>query len=167
MKMAMKVDMKRGSHLPVLIKLVQMTSGSILELGCGPFSTFFLHWVCYPAKRRLVTYENNSRWFDFANLGKSDFHEVHCVDNLDAIDLSEPWSIAFVDHEPGTRRPVEMARLLHADYVVAHDTENRSARKYGYPAVYRLFKYRFKYTDAYPHTSVFSNKHDLSRFTVI
>lgn len=164
----MRMHMYRGSHLPILMKLVSLTTGSILELGCGMYSTTYLHWACYPTKRRLVTYEQNPAYFPFAQLSIADFHEVHCIDNYGIIDLSEPWSIAFVDHDQTLNlRSNEIKRLIHADYVVAHDTERRVARKYGYTEIYDLFKYRWQYVDARPNTSVFSNKHDLRDFTVI
>ena len=160
----MKMHMYRGSHLPLLMKAVQLTTGPILELGSGMYSTTYLHWACFPMKRRLVTYENNPDWFGFANLAIADFHEVHCIPDFSTADLSEPWSVAFVDHEPGDVRIREMSRLLHADYVVAHDTERANDRKYRWREIYPLFKYQYKWNGAWPHTSVFSNKHDLAEF---
>ena len=67
----MKLQARRGSHLPVLIKLFYSTKGPVLELGCGLFSTVFLFWACVASQRRLVTYENNPEFFkwliDFKN----------------------------------------------------------------------------------------------------
>jgi len=156
----------RGSHLPVLITLVQETEGPVLELGMGLYSSTYLHWACRGTKRRLVSYENNPLYYDFAKKYRNDYHEVHCISNWEALDLSEPWTIAFVDHEPGLRRAEEIKRLTHAEYIVAHDTENKSDRKYGYSKILHLFKYRWKYTDAVPHTSIFSNKHDIRDFQI-
>jgi hypothetical protein len=89
---------------------------------------------------------------------------VHCIDDWDTIDISGPWSVAFVDHEPGPRRWQEVERLQHAEYVVAHDTEGRHDHKYGFSRVAPLFKYQFEYGGAFPHTSVFSNTHDVTDF---
>lgn len=155
----MKLNPNRGSHLPVLMKLFHITSfGPILELGSGIYSTAYLHWACYFTKRRLVTYENNPKYYNYALKYKSDYHEIHCIDDWDSIDISEPWSIAFVDHSPGERRGMEIKRLLHADYVVAHDTENSEAIKYGYHKILNLFKYRYKFNEVRPHTTIFSNR---------
>jgi len=162
----MKFRINRGSHLPVLIKLVSMTSGSILELGSGIYSTSFLHWESYRTKRRLVTFENNPQYYEWASQCQNEYHKVHCIDDWDSIDISEPWSIAFVDHSPAHRRAIEIERLLHADYIVAHDTENSEAHKYGYNKVLKLFRHRYKYNVVRPYTSIFSNKHDLKDFTV-
>ena len=162
----MRIGKSRGSYLPVLTTLVSMTSGPILELGVGFCSTPYLHWVCYPKKRRLVSYENNPEYYVYAESWKDDFHEIHCIKDWASIDISEPWSIAFVDHSPGERRAEETKRLLHADYVIAHDTENRSDRRYHFNSILNLFKYRFKYTSAYPYTSIFSNKFDVRDFKI-
>lgn len=161
-----KTQPRRGSHLPVLMKLVQNTSGPILELGCGIYSTIYLHWTCYPMKRRLVTCENHPRYFDFLRQFECDFHEVKCVSSMDEVDVNFPWSVVLVDHSPEQERVKEIRRLTHADYVVAHDSENRSERKYRYSTIFNLFKYRYKYDGAYPHTTVFSNKYDLTKFVV-
>lgn len=163
----MKQHMYRGSHLPVLMKCVQITKGPIVELGMGMYSTCYLHWACYPTKRRLVSYENSPRWFEFAKLAEADFHQVICTEDFAGLVLNDPWSVAFVDHDhPTVPRRDSVKKLVHAEYVVCHDTENRNERKYKWSEIWPLFKYRWKWGDAHPHTSVFSNVHDLSNFTV-
>lgn len=162
----MRTHAFRGSHLPVLIKLVSSTHGPILELGCGVYSTHYLHWACYSTKRRFVSYENNPKYFDYINQFTTDYHEVNCVPAWDTIDLSEKWSIAFIDHCPDEERIREIKRLTHADFVVAHDSENKRQDKYQYHKIHGLFKYRWKYRDAVPHTSIFSNVYNLERFSV-
>lgn len=163
----MRIGKSRGSHLPVLSTIISKTYGSVLELGVGFCSTPYLHWACFPTKRRLVSYEHNRDFYKFADSWKDDFHHVITHRNWDEIDLSEPWSVAFVDHCPNDRRWKEINRLLHADYVVIHDSENANARKYGLNKVYRKFKYRYKYTAAWPYTSIWSNRYDVRQFTVI
>lgn len=162
----MKMHMYRGSHLPLLMKAVQNTSGPILELGSGIYSTTYLHWVCFPTKRRVVTYENNANWYDFANLAIADFHEVKCVPDWNSLDLSEPWSVAFVDCEPAEKRAELIKQLTHAEYVVAHDTERRSERKYHFDTIAPLFKYSYRYDVTWPNSTVWSNVHDLTNFIV-
>jgi len=162
--MGLRLYPYRGSHLPVLMEAVRRTSGPILELGCGLYSTNPLHWACFVPKRKLVTYENDSRFYDFLQAYERDFHEVHCIDDWDAIDISGPWSVAFIDHEPGFRRGIELGRLTHAEYVVCHDSEKRNDRKYGLSKSAGLFCYSFEYKGAFPHTSIFSNTHDVTDF---
>jgi len=160
----MRLFPNRGSHLPVLMKVVAETTGPILELGCGLYSTTPLHWACWVPKRKLVTYENNPHYHDFLKRYETAFHEVHCIDDWDAIDISGPWSVAFIDHEPGNRRWREVERLQHAEYVVAHDTEGRNDRKYGFSKIASLFKYQFEYKNAFPHTTIYSNVHDVRNY---
>jgi len=164
----MRIGKSRGSYLPVLTTIVSQTTGPILELGVGFCSTPYLHWACYPTKRKLVSYENNPEYYKFANSWIDDFHDIYCVDveNYDNIDLTIPWAVAFVDHSPGIRRYHELKRLTHSDYVVIHDTENRNDRRYRTSRAAKLYKYRFKYDGAYPHTSVWSNKYDVTGFKV-
>ena len=162
--MGLRLNPKRGSHLPILMKAVAITDGPILELGSGLYSTTPLHWACWVAKRKLVTYESNPAFYDFLKAYETDFHEVHCIDDWDAVDLSPPWDVAFVDHAPDDRRWLEVKRLAHAKYVVAHDSEGRNDRKYSFSKILHMFKYQFEYKDAFPHTSVWSNTHDVTNF---
>ena len=162
--MGLRLRPNRGSHLPLLMKAVAETTGPILELGCGLYSTTPLHWACWVPQRKLVTYENNPGFFDFLKAYQTEWHEVHCIDDWDAIDISGPWSVAFVDHEPGLRRGIELGRLTHAEYVVVHDSEGRNGHKYGLSKSAGLFRYKFEYLNAFPHTSVFSNTHDVKDF---
>lgn len=156
----------RGSHLPVLIKLMSMTTGPVLEMGMGYCSSPFLHWACYPTKRRIVSYESQHDYYRYAETWRADFHEVHCVDDWNQADLAQPWSVAFVDHHPNNRRSDDVVRLTHADYVVIHDSENSSDGHYHLNEIRHQFKYRYKYTAAFPYTSVWSNKHDLKDFRI-
>lgn len=167
MRRRLKSGPSRGSHLPVLIKLVQMTTGPILELGYGMYSTHYLHWACYPTNRTLVTYESHPSWIDFAKQFHVGNHTVHCVTNWDEIDVSPPWSIAFIDHEED-RRALESRKLAHAEYVVVHDTDGAAdrKRKNRILPLRSEFKYHFQYCVSRPHTMVFSNVHDLREFRI-
>ena len=161
-----KTQPMRGSHLPVLIKLMSITDGPVLEMGCGMYSTPFLHWACYPSKRELVTIETKPEYFDFIEQFKTDYHKVWSTDDVSLVDLSGKWSVAFVDHAPDNLRWLDILRLSHAEYVVAHDADNATEGKYHYRRTHGEFLHRWKYSDAYPKTAVFSNFHDLKDFTV-
>lgn len=161
------LDAHYGSHLPVLLKAVLQTDGPILELGSGLCSTPFLHWLCWVPKRRLVTYECNEQFYEYASQFKTDYHEVRCIKDWDDIDISERWSVAFIDHDPGLRRGVELGRLTHAEYVVAHDTEPCNEPAHGYEKTSSRYRYRFNHSEVLPHTSVFSNTHDVTNFLAI
>lgn len=167
----MSIDAKTwvgyGSHLPVLMRLLEYTTGPVAELGCGMHSTPFLHWAC-KGKRPLVTFESDPVWVPFAREFEREGHAVVAVSDWDAVDLSRHWSVALVDHVPNERRWKELIALAHAEYVVAHDAENSAERKYHYSRAHRTFKYRTKVvTDGgCPYTSVLSNLHDVRGLVV-
>jgi hypothetical protein len=153
-----------GSHLPILIKLLEATSGPILELGTGFFSTPFLHWMCNEKRRKLVSYESSPKYWEVAKNFETDFHEIHFIEDWDKLDTSGHWDIVFIDHGPGVRRNVEMARFAtcDVDFVVVHDTEDKSDWHYNYSRAFPLYKFRYDYKLAYPETSVLSNKKEVS-----
>jgi hypothetical protein len=159
----------RGSYLPVLMKAVSLTSGPVLELGSGVYSTNPLHWACFPTKRRIVTYENNPVYYDFVKAYARDFHEIHCIEHWDDIDISGPWAVAFVDNDPGPDEPEdrrwrECKRLQHAEYVVLHDSEDRNEKVHRMSEVDTWFKYRFCWRRAVPNTTIYSNVHDVANW---
>jgi hypothetical protein len=155
-----------GSHIPLLIKIMEMSEGPVLELGTGLNSTPVLHWLCNEAGRKIDSYESSEMFYLAAENYRTDWHGVHFVKNWDELEINKHWGVAFVDHAPGPRRNVEMARLANnADYVVVHDSEPKSDWHYHFTNHFDKYKYRYDYTKAYPHTSVFSNFKDLHEFT--
>lgn len=161
----MDITVQYGTFLPALIKVMQITDGPVLELGMGMFSTPYLHFACYP-NRRLVSYESDEEYFNWLNIFKNDYHEVHLVKDWDKIDLSGHWSVVLVDHEPARRRKEEIKRLANcADYIVVHDTNPRLEHKYRYSEIYPLFKFRKDFNREKPYTAILSNFRDLSQIT--
>ena len=155
---------KFGTHFPVLIKMVEMTDGPILELGMGLNSSLFLHWACYLSKRKLVSYESYRECYKFFKNLNNEYHQVSWVrdGDWDKIDVLDHWSVVLVDHE-SDRRTKEIERLANsADYIIAHDSEGRNDKSYKYSQIYPLFKYRYNFTRARPHTVVLSNFKELS-----
>lgn len=162
-----KYKIGASTHYPVLIKLAQITSGPILELGTGLYSTTLLHYLCLPTQRTLVSYDHSDDWALSAQQFTTSFHTVRQITSFDEADIERSWDIAFVDHRPAERRRVDIARLAHyARYVVIHDTEPASERFYRYNRVFPQYKYRYDFTALSPHTTVLSNFVDLSSFSV-
>ena len=167
------LEMETSTHFPLLMKLVEYTmdkgAGPILELGSGMFSTPLLHWMCFEKKRQLITWEKHLHYFDFANKFQTDFHMVEHVPYVENLPLAEMFpsglSIVFIDHSPKKPRTRGDDALLFkdiADYVVLHDAGVNGKEKYGYDQLYPQFRYRYDWTGCLPHTTVISNKHDLS-----
>jgi hypothetical protein len=141
-----------------------MTTGPILELGSGSYSTLYLHWACAPTKRPLVTYETNPEWWTFTKDFRADFHKTSLVSDWAKVKFDQPWSIAFVDHD-GVRSET-VRNLLHAEYVVCHDMENKGMRRWGLAPIRKWFKWQWRYDVFRPYTTVFSNTHDLTGFSI-
>lgn len=149
-----------ASHLPVLIRVLQISEGPVLELGSGIFSTPVMHWLCLETKRQLVTYENVPGYFRMNRKFGHGSHEIKLVEDWDKAPIeAQHWGVAFVDHEPAERRKVEIARLAKiADYVIVHDTEPENDSEYGFiKNSFPLFKYTYHHRRYKPHTSVLSN----------
>jgi len=143
-----------STHFPILAACVARTTGPVLELGCGDYSTPMLHLLC--RNRRLVSIDSDANWLSRYEDFRSSTHElVHASDwaNAGVIDANS-WDVALVDHAPGTRRAPEIQRLMHrAKFIVIHDTEDPN---YGYEPILSQFKFRYDYTRLKPWTSVVS-----------
>jgi len=159
----MRLKRSYGTHLPVLIQMMKVLDapGPVLELGSGLYSTPFLHWACFLSGRKLVTYESQPAYAKAVSSLASEWHDIRLVSSWDDVAFSDPWAMAFVDHEPAEQRGVDLPKLVHAGYVVAHDTQRYQF--YGYEAIDRCFKYHYKYKAALPYTSIMSNFYDCSR----
>lgn len=148
-----------GSHFPLLVEVMRQSSGDVLELGMGPFSTPLLHMLCFDAGRKLVSYENNKNYYDMHKHFHKPFHEVHYVKDWDKTDFVKPWSVAFIDHKPGKRRRQDVKNLAHCtQFMVVHDTQPEDDRFYGFSVrTFSKYKFRYDYTKIKPWTTVLSN----------
>lgn len=151
-----------GSHIPILVKILERTNGKILDLGMG-LSTIVIHIMAAQTKRPVVSYESDKNWYQAYLIYASDFHQIKLVDNWDKAEIdSEFWDVALVDHHPARRRVEEIKRLANkANYILLHDSDIFN-KFYTASGIYPLFKYRFDYTKSFPNTVVLSNTTDLS-----
>lgn len=148
---------KYSSHLPLLIRIVTHTTGDVLELGTGIFSTPVLHWLCFPDKRTLVSYESNQEYYEMIKQYSDDFHTIIKVDDFDEIDIERPWDVVFIDHEE-ERRKIEAERVAnYAKFVILHDSGWRDEKYYHYKEIYHLYKYIYQFNLVRPRTKVMSN----------
>lgn len=155
-----------GSHIPVLIDVFANSSGPVLELGMGVFSTPLLHSLCVDSKRMLVSLENNPEFFDMHTTFVDEFHQIKLVDDWDKTEIENThWGVAFVDQRPAEGRVASIKKLMNnTDYIVIHDSEPLQTGFYHYDLIYPLFKYRRDYIlrSDYAHTTVLSNLKDLT-----
>lgn len=151
-----------GTHIPVLIKILEISVGPVLELGMGVFSTPLLHTLCAKNNRLLVSFESDQDYVRGHRDFRTDLHKINFVENWDDVKIEdEKWGVVFIDHDPTSRRHIEARALANtAKFVVIHDSEpNRNCK---YDEIYHLFKYRFDYKESTPWTTILSNFVDLT-----
>lgn len=148
-----------ATHLPLLSLAIGATTGPVLEIGCGMYSTFMLHGVCL--NRRLVSLETDAAWFRrFAAL-RSANHELHLGKNyedFDSLIRGTKWDVVLIDHAPAERRIVDAVKVTDAKVVIFHDTNWEET--YRFSKVFPLFKRLRTDQGLYPWTSVASNSDD-------
>jgi hypothetical protein len=154
-----------GSYMPVLIQALRKTTGDVIELGGGVYSTHYLHWICTLDKRVLFTYENSKEWYDWIKDYKNIWHYIFYVENWKLASLDHDWDVALVDLSPNEMR-VEMIEKLqnNTKYIIIHDSNGRHNHIYHYDTVYPLFRYVYTFDKIEPSTTVLSNFVDLKDF---
>lgn len=171
----MNVSIRYSTFLPVLMEVMNRTTGDVLELGPGVFSTPYLHWLCRKQQRYLLTLENHEMWFNFVRkyykTGKDKPFRHRFVFMKDWDDaeklINKKWDVVLVDHSPSARRVEEIRKLANlAKYIIIHDADDFQERNYHYSKIYPLFKYRYDFREVEPGTTVLSNFVDLKDFQV-
>ena len=156
-----------ATHLPCLIKAFSKTTGAILEIGMGVFSTPYLHYACTLAERKLVSYENYANWIQFfIDYGyENEYHEIKLVEKYADAQIEKPWDVVLIDQSPNSSRNEEIKRLANlAQYIVIHDSNGRHEKDYHYSEIYPLFKYKSVWDKDKRHATVLSNFNDLEDF---
>lgn len=147
-----------GSHMPVLMRLMEMTEGDVLELGTGMYSTPFLHYACMLQGRHLVSYENNPEYFNTYKDYNCPWHEVIFVDDFNKAGIRRKWGFAFIDTNPEEIRKDLALKIANWARVIAlHDSNANVDNVTHYSEIRPLFRKYFDYTGQSPHTLVLSN----------
>jgi len=147
------------THQELLMACVCSTIKPVLELGCGHYSTPILHYICKSMHRQLVSADHDPEWIkQFQYLSSQD--HVFIVpdrgwDRFVLIDEIE-WGVAFVDHNPGSRFAIDIARLRKkTELIVVHDTEPEKGL--GLEPILDTFQYRFTDNTHSVHTTAVSD----------
>lgn len=164
--MGIKIASKNYStHMPLFIRVLLASEGTVVEFGGGIYSTPFLHWFCRFQNRKLITYENHSDYYHYERKFQSDLHRVKFVESWDDIEIEEPVSILFIDHHPSSQRSLDVIKFKDkADFIIIHDTERDDPNTYDYSRIWPHFKYRYDYKDVKPYTTVVSNTIDVTKW---
>ena len=161
----MKISGSYGTLLGPLIACMNKTSGDVLELGMGFFSTPYLHYQCLLSKRHLTSYDNEKGWVDQYStsdwlhyLYLNEYHDIRWAEDWNTIDIEKPWDVVLVDQTPDLARKETVKRLANlAKYIIIHDSNDRHERVYHYSEIYPLFKYIKVWDKDDRHATVLSN----------
>lgn len=162
-------DIPFGSHQPVLIHLLNtITKGDVMEFGMGVNSTAIMHIICAKQGRKLLSIDNNIKWFQQNKKYIDKYHEVHLFDSDKLLRceydfFNRHFAIIFVDAAPGPLRQFLIGKMKgHADYMIAHDTEevihpgiHKGHDVYNYD--FSSFKHVLHFEKIKPATSVISD----------
>jgi hypothetical protein len=149
---------KTSSHYPVLIRTFEHSTGDVLELGTGLYSTPLLHWLVADVGRKLISYENDPYWIKLSHFYHTQFHELYIIKDWDKIEIEREWGLVFIDHNPPERRVIDAIRVAqYAKLVVIHDNEPKYANVYHFERLDPYYQYRYDYKKFRPFTSVYSN----------
>jgi hypothetical protein len=146
--------------MPVLLACLRRTTGPVLELGSGWFSTPLV--AAFATDRLIRTVETNHEWYDrisrvctYQPITRHRHQIVFVPDYNDAPVDDHQWSVVLLDHEPPPRRGVDALRLRdRCQLMIGHDSEHPD---YGYGTVFDTFKYRFTLSSVFPWTTVVSD----------
>jgi hypothetical protein len=165
MAYSIKVSTKYGTHLPCLIKAMEKTTGDVLELGTGVFSTPYLHYQCLLSKRKLVSYENFKSWFDFVKTYEHPLHEINFVEKYADAKIDKQWDVVLVDQTPDSSRVETIKRLPDlAKYIIIHDSNPSNYKVTHYDEIFPLFRFKTDWHGDKNRATVLSNFVDLEDF---
>lgn len=151
-----------ATHIPILIKVMELSHGPVLELGMGIYSTPLLHILCQNSHRELASYEDVPHWYEAHKNYRTRKHSINLVDKWERVPIEKThWGVVFIDHADN-RRAIDAWRARYADYVILHDSNDHNEKAYHYSRIYPSFKYRYNFRRLSPHTTVLSNFFDLA-----
>lgn len=167
------------THCPVLTKCILNTTGPILELGTGVYSSTFISFLA--GKRKIISLDTDLTWLKgIENEFKTQTHNflpIVCDNDdvkynleMDKFKLSnnDQYSLVFIDHGLIKERKNDILRFRDiADIIIVHDSsftlnQGHDDITYNYNPIIKTFKYIYEYTKLWPFTCVMSDINDLS-----
>lgn len=144
-----------NSHLPLLKKCLDITSGAIVELGSGLYSTPLLCEYAAENNRMFYSFDNNKEWSEKTGAIHVDWDSHEWVRNC---------GVVFIDEAPAEHRKESIEAYSNiADVLVIHDTEPTSNYVYWLSDILQTFKYRVDFQpEGMPHTTALSDTIDIS-----
>jgi predicted O-methyltransferase YrrM len=147
-----------ATHQRLLVKHMMQTTGPVIELGAGNYSTPILHEIAGAQGRHLTTVDHNPDWLNRFKIFENDVHTLTLLASWDDFKPSGAYGFAFVDHAdpPGHPRWLQVQKLLPvAGLILIHDTEDDL---YGYSKLMDLIDVIDEDTTFRTHTRVIRRK---------
>lgn len=152
-----------GSHQRCLVSAALRTTGPIVELGVGWYSTPILHEIAKVQKRKLITFDNNPDWLNQFKELESEYHQLVTLGWWGDMPLLDHYGLVFVDQGQPAEREYTIRRMFdRVDVFVMHDTEEGPA--YGYNRTLPMFKYQYTDKCQIAWTTIASNTIDVSEW---
>jgi hypothetical protein len=178
-----------GTHTAPLAISCMHTTGSVLELGCGLYSTLLLHTICGKQGRRLHTVDHTLSWlkkFMHLETPLHTFEHLKCGslnvtiyefmyrlspkwtkridESWDQVGKGERWGLVFLDQLPLSRRIKDVKRLRQsADVFVIHNTNMLGNWLSEFWPYLNTFKFTYIFP-VFPATAVCSDTMDVRSF---
>lgn len=118
-------DTSWGSFMVPLTACLAATSGPVLEVGIGEWSTPFLTRYCLAAGRKLLSVDEDPEWIELFKSYAVGSHVVERVryDVFLPEAAKQDWSVVFLDQSPGGKCRADAAMMFRntAEYIVSHD----------------------------------------------
>ena len=144
-----------STHQKLLVRALLQTSGTVLELGCGNYSTPIATEICQHQGRELVSFDHHPAWI-------KQFPGAESV-RWNKFEPSTHYGLTLVDHAdpPHHQRWKQILKLLPwCDTFVVHDAEDRL---YGYHELRNMFGVVQDTTT--PLTELWTRKHKPAKAT--
>lgn len=147
-----------GTHQRMLVKHLMRTTGPVVELGAGYYSTPILHEITQWQGRHLTTVDNNADWLNRFREFENDMHTLRLLQSWDQFGVEGKYGLAFVDHAdpPSHPRWLQVLKLIPAaEVIIIHDTEDVL---YGYDQIMGLVDVIDEDRTHLTHTTVIKRK---------
>lgn len=144
-----------STHQEALVFAALSTSGSILELGCGNYSTPILNQICNLQKRDFKIISSNKNWLD-----KYDYVlNKELISKWESYVFKEKYGMVFLDNEQLTINRLELIPKIFkiTNTIVVHDADVMSKWKnWQLYTINKKITWFKKYT---PHTAIIENEY--------
>ena len=132
---SLPLDSTKGSISVPLAVAALLTTGDILEIGAGEFSTPVVHNICSHHKRNCVSVDKDKKQLNkFIHYNKTLFHTIQYANDLITYTSDDQiWGLVSIDHTLSAYRYKNAIYFAaSAQIVVLHDAEATNEKYFNY-----------------------------------